>query len=453
MLYGAYLLDVNVSHDGLGSPFRPEPGTIVGELTERVRATYGSLFSSLSTNGTTASNVLMIGTAMVDGHDIILNRASHTSLYGAMVIFDAHPHYLPTRLDPTFGVPLGASLQEVAALMEQTPEASAVALTAPNYFGVVPPLRDIVAEVHRRGKLCVVDAAHGAHFRASSLLPEPVEASGADLVTHSIHKTSAALGQASLLHCYSRLPEVRTRFFEVLNTIPVLSTSFSVPILLSVEIAIEDLANEAAWARAVECAQELRERLDQVHGCRVVRLPVPQSHAAAQDPTRVVVDVSQTGIDGHRFAHLLAEQQVPAFRQIAEMSTLQHLVFIVTSAVTPTAVQRLALAFERVVREHGKLGHTIPPAQPPRDLPPMVLTPRKAFTARRRRRLPVMQAARSGCVAAETVSTYPPGAPIFVAGEQLRPEDIDYLRAVRSAGAALKGATDPSFETVTVIDI
>ena len=167
-LGGAYEVDLNVSHDGLGSLFHPEGGTIVGDLTERVRNTYGSVFSSLSTNGTTASNVLMIGTAMLDGQDIILNRASHTSLYGAMVIFDARPHYLPTRLDPTFGIPLGASLQEVAALMDQTPKASAVALTAPNYFGVVPPLRR-----HRRSHHA---GDSGAMAELTNLLPADANA-------------------------------------------------------------------------------------------------------------------------------------------------------------------------------------------------------------------------------------------------------------------------------------
>ncbi len=82
----------------------------------------------------------------------------------------------------------------------------------------------------------------------------------------------------------------------------------------------------------------------------------------------------------------------------------------------------------------------------------MELAPRQAFMhpARKRRRLAVAEA--HGCISAETVATYPPGAPVVVAGEILRPEDIDYLRQAKASGACLKGASDPDFATVSILD-
>src|SRR2546425_469729 len=109
-LRGAYEIDLNVSYDELGSLFHPETDTAVGDLTERVRTTYGSTLSSLSTNGTTASNVLMLGAALCHGREVVLSRSSHTSLYGALVLFDAIPHYVPTELDPMWGVPVGPAV-------------------------------------------------------------------------------------------------------------------------------------------------------------------------------------------------------------------------------------------------------------------------------------------------------------------------------------------------------
>lgn len=459
-LKGAYEIDLNVSYDELGSIFHPEAGTAVGDLTERVRTTYGSALSSLSTNGTTASNVLMLGAALCHGREVVLSRSSHTSLYGALVLFDAIPHYVPTDLDPTWGVPVGPAVDAVVRVLEQAPGADVVALTIPTYFGLVAPVRNLVTAIHQRGQCVVIDAAHGAHFRATPRLPEPIEAATPDIVTHSIHKVSCALSQASLLHIYSTDPELKARFFQVLNTIPVLSTSFSVPIIASIEVALDDLADRRRWDDAVDCATDLGERLDRVEGCRVVRLPVPQAQVAAQDVTRLYLDVSHTGVNGHRFARLLYENpgvgpERSAFRQLVEMATPHHVLLLVTSAVTRAAVQRLVSAFERIVHEHGHRGQPVSALSPPAQLPPMVLTPRQAFDVQpsRRRRLPATEAARYGCVSAETVATFPPGAPIIVAGEMLRPDDVSYLQQARRCGAALKGASDQQLSTIEVIDI
>lgn len=458
-LQGVYQIDLNVSYSELGSLFHPALDTAVGDLTEKVRIAYGSIFSSLSTNGTTASNALMLGAILHSGREVILSRGSHSSVYGALVMFDAVPRYVPTKIDPTWGIPVGPSVQDVMRVMDRAPEADVVVLTIPNYFGIVAPVHNLVDEIHDRRKIVVIDAAHGGHFRASHALPKPIEAFRPDIMTHSIHKVSGALSQASLLHAYSEDPDIKARFFEVLNTVPVISTSFSVPILLSIEVALNDLDDQYRWDRAVELATELRRRLDQIDGCQVVRLTCPQMDVADQDITRICVDVSHTGINGYEFAHLLYSDQGgtqgKAFRQLAEMATQRHVVFILTSAATEESIRRLAGAFERIVRKHGHPGHQVSVPQSPDQLPSMVLTPRQAFDTRpnQRKRMPIAEAARCGGVSAETVATYPPGAPIFVAGELLRPEDVEYIRQARSSGATLKGASDPEFQSIEVINV
>ena len=56
-----------------------------------------------------------------------------------------------------------------------------------------------------------------------------------------------------------------------------------------------------------------------------------------------------------------------------------------------------------------------------------------------------------GRVSAETVATYPPGAPVLAAGEVVSADVIDYLRCMKANGAVLKGASDPSFQTLKVL--
>jgi len=450
-LRGAYELDGNISFADVGSIFRPQPDTLVGDLTDRIQKMYNSVFSTIGTNGTTGANVLMIGAALHAGDDLIIERASHASIYGAMVIFGAKPYYLKTNTDPHFGLPLGASVEDVATALDAVPTAAAVVLTSPNYFGRVAPIRAITEESHRRHALCVVDAAHGAHFRASRLLPSPIESSGVDLCTHSVHKTGAALAQASLLHCFNPSDDLYSRFQMVTESIPVVSTSFSLPILFSIELAMAEFDETAKWSSAVESAIELGDRLGEIDGCRLVKLELPDPRVHEQDPMRVVLDVADTGIDGYRFAQLLAESRRDRHPQIVEMETARHLIFIVSSGVLRADIDRLVVAVARVVEEHRGPRLASPPAAP-RSLPSMVLTPREAFEVRKRRRITVAEAVRGHFVAGETVATYPPGAPIFVAGELIGRAELDFLTEAHALGAHLKGNTDPTFRTITVID-
>ena len=56
-----------------------------------------------------------------------------------------------------------------------------------------------------------------------------------------------------------------------------------------------------------------------------------------------------------------------------------------------------------------------------------------------------------GRISCEAVAGYPPGIPALLPGERIREEVVAYLRELAAAGARLHGASDPSFETITVL--
>ncbi|HEY4714644.1 MAG TPA: hypothetical protein VIH30_10450, partial [Aquirhabdus sp.] len=70
---------------------------------------------------------------------------------------------------------------------------------------------------------------------------------------------------------------------------------------------------------------------------------------------------------------------------------------------------------------------------------------------RKRRQVPITDAV--GLISAETISAYPPGSAVVVAGEELTIEVLDFLKSVQKFGGTLKGATDPSFLKITILDI
>ena len=73
--------------------------------------------------------------------------------------------------------------------MDAHPEAKAILLVYPNYYGVGVDIVKIVKEAHKRGMIVLVDEAHGPHLPFSENLPVEAIAAGADLVAQSTHKS------------------------------------------------------------------------------------------------------------------------------------------------------------------------------------------------------------------------------------------------------------------------
>ena len=110
-----------------------------------------------------------------------------------------------------------------------------VFLTSPNYFGIVGEVEAIVRGAHARGLPVVVDAAHAPHFHFCRALPTGAEDAGADFVAQSTHKVASALSQGSVLLVRD---EARLEpLYAHVNELGFVSTSFSYPILASIELA------------------------------------------------------------------------------------------------------------------------------------------------------------------------------------------------------------------------
>ena len=80
--------------------------------------------------------------------------------------------------------------------------------------------------------------------------------------------------------------------------------------------------------------------------------------------------------------------------------------------------------------------------------PDVVVTPREAFFADRRR-IPLRDAA--GEVSAEQFCPYPPGVPLLAPGERVTAEAIEAIEAAARIGRVAYNS-DPTLETIEVID-
>ena len=77
------------------------------------------------------------------------------------------------------------------------------------------------------------------------------------------------------------------------------------------------------------------------------------------------------------------------------------------------------------------------------------MSPRDAYFAPRRR---LAWRDAVGRIAAETAAPYPPGIPALAPGELISSEILAALRAEAAAGSRMAYCSDPTLETLLVVD-
>lgn len=436
--------DHSISVPELGSLFRFMPDSPLGRDQQQLAQLYNVPFVWPSTNGTTALNVLAVSTVAGIDEGILIQRDSHTSIYAPVINLGLKPTYLAPRYDDVLGIPLGPTPEHVATALDQDPALRTLVLTYPNYWGVAFDLHSCVAAAHARGVRVVVDSAHGAHFRFHAALPPAAELSGAAIVTQSIHKTGTALSQGALalFNDATLVP----RFYEMVNQLGVVSTSFSYPILQSMMLGVLQLANagQAYLGAALDIAAWVRTEVNRLPLVRCFGAADLRTYGCQFDPLRVTVDVSALGTTGYA----VEDRLIHEFRIYPELATLRQVLFLFTAADTWDAGCQLVDALRWIVETSARRERVGVGALPP--IPPSRVRPRTAFLSRTRRSVPVWSAV--GAVCGETIAAYPPGSPILVAGEEVTPAALTFLTATRAAGGVLKGASDATFETITIVD-
>ncbi len=441
LLQGVFQLDHSTSVSELGSLFEWQGQKPVQRLKRNLAEAYNVAWTFPSTQGTTVLNILALLTACPPGGRVLVNRDAHGSVTAAMIQGGFRPSYLVPRYDPELGLSLAPTLDDVKAALDRD-RVDCVFLTSPNYFGIVGDLAEIVDLAHRQGLPVVVDAAHAPHFHFCSALPPGAEDVGADCVTQSTHKVATALSQGSLL--LLRNEAHIEPLYEHINELGFISSSFSYPILASIELGVRQLADEgeALWTEAIARAATFRDEARLLPGIACFGRERSGTPGFADcDPTRVTLDVSATGLTGYEFERRLHREHI-----YPEMATLRHVLFLVSAGTSDDDVQTAVGALARVARTGRPRQPVL--ALPPPPLPEMAMIPRAAkFSAKRT--VPLDEAV--GRIAGETIATYPPGAPLISAGEVVSAEVVDYLRCVKSHGAVLKGAFDPWLRTMRVL--
>jgi len=160
------------------------------------------------------------------------------------------------------------------------------------------------------------------------------------------------------------------------------------------------------------------------------------------------MDVQHLGMTGYKAADWLRGRHAIA----VELADHRRVMAAVSHADTDASIDRTLAALRDMVGRFGAGGRFTRPSRPvpgPAELrTEQVMTPREAFYATTEM---VSLADAPGRVAAEFVTPYPPGIPLFVPGERITAEIADYLKTGSAQGIYVEGCADQSLSTLRVV--
>lgn len=376
-------------------------------------------------NGTTSAIQAMILGTLKAGDLVMIPRNVHRSVISGLILSGAVPIFLPIEFDAEFNLPLNVSVTTIERAIKKFPQARAILLVSPNYYGVAADLEKISALAHEAGMILLVDEAHGAHLQFSAELPLSAMDSGADLAAQSTHKLLGALTQCSMLMLRKKFAEHVKVAASLLQT-----TSPNQILLASLDIARlqMEVDGREKVSRAVELAKKLRGELN-LRGFKVFN---------SDDVTKLTVNVEALGLSGYEAEKILRnELQIQC-----ELSDAANLLFLITYADDETTVSKLVDALKLLPRRPRKF--STPPIIT-KEILSAELSPRETFYSP----VEVVELEKSiGRICAEEVTFYPPGIPLLMPGEKISAQVVELIG--QSVGQVF-GAADKTLSTIKVV--
>ena len=418
------------------------PVSVIKEAEELAARAFGAQHAFFMVNGTTSAVQSMIMSVCKRGDKIIMPRNVHRSAINALIISGAVPVYVNPSINKQLGIPLGMSVADVKKAIEQNPDAKAVLVNNPTYYGICSDLRTITKLAHQHGMKVLVDEAHGTHFYFGENLPVSAMAAGADMAAVSMHKTGGSLTQSSFL--LSNHPDLHQGYIrQIINLTQ--TTSGSYLLLSSLDLSRRNLAlhGKEIFARVKELAQYAREEINKLGGFSAFSSELIDGDAIFDfDTTKLSVHTRDIGLAGIEVYDLLRDE----YDIQIEFGDIGNILAIISVGDNMFVMERLISAMAEIKRIYqkdkaGMYDHEY-------INPEVVMTPQEAFYAAKRA-MPIEQSA--GQICSEFVMCYPPGIPILAPGERITQEILDYIAYAKEKGCFLTGTEDIHIENINVV--
>ncbi len=417
------------------------PVSVIRDAEILAAQAFGAAQAFFIVNGTTASVQAMIMASCKAGEKIIMPRNVHRSAINALVVCGALPVYVNPGVNQELGIPLGMALEDVKKAIDQNPDAKAVLVNNPTYYGICSDLRGIVELAHAHQMKVLVDEAHGTQFYFGEDLPVSAMAAGADMAAVSIHKTGGSLTQSSVLLCGAEVHAGYVR--QVINLTQ--TTSASYLLLSSLDLARKNLSlnGKEMYGKTVQYADYARSEINAMGGYKAFdRSLINGQNIVDFDTTKLSVHTRDIGLAGIEVYDLLRDE----YGIQIEFGDIGNILAIVSAGDRALEIERFLSALSEIKRLYardkaGLLDHEY-------ISPVVALPPQEAFYSGKKQ-VPMQQS--GGAVCGEFVMCYPPGIPILAPGERITPEILQYIAYAKEKGCVMTGTEDMTLEYINIV--
>ncbi|MFD0697250.1 aminotransferase class I/II-fold pyridoxal phosphate-dependent enzyme [Paenibacillus sp. GCM10027628] len=421
-----------------------QPMGVIEDAQKLAADAYGADHTFFSVQGTSGAIMTMIMTVCSEGDKIIVPRNVHKSVLAAIIFIGAKPVFIQPARDRNLGIDHGIPTRSVRRALEKHPDAKAVLVINPTYYGVCTNLKEIVDLVHSYNMPVLVDEAHGVLIHFHEKLPMSAMEAGADMAATSVHKLGGSMTQSSVLNVQGNRVNPK-RIQTIISMLTTTSTSYI--LLGSLDTARRHLAlNGRAMAeQTIELAQYARKQINEITNLYCFGEEILGEEATYNyDPTKICVHVRKLGITGFEAENWLREH----YNIEVEMSDMYNILCLITPGDTQENVDTLLDALRKLSHVNDDVVDVKEVVIKIPAIPQLTLTPRDAFYGETET-IPFKDAADR--IIAEFIYVYPPGIPILLPGEVITQELIDYIVEHVEVGLPVKGPEDRSVQNVKVI--
>lgn len=405
------------------------PTGVIKEAEELAAEAFGSAHAFFMVGGTSSSVQAMILSCVKSGDKIILPRNVHQSVINALVLCGAIPVYINPESHKGLGIPLGMSVHEVKRTILAHPDAKAILVNNPTYYGICSDLKTITKIAHEKGLLVLADEAHGTHFYFGKDMPISAMAAGADMAAVSMHKSGGSLTQSSLLLCGDKVNANHVR--KIINLTQ--TTSGSYLLLSSLDISRRNLALQGVeiFEKVKRFANYAREEINAIGDYYAFSKELINGDSIFDfDTTKLSVNTHQLGLAGIEVYDLLRDE----YGIQIEFGDLGNILAYISVGDKNKSIERLISALSEIRRVYKQGTKNLLDFD---YISPIVAMPPQLAFYSETISLPILACA--GKICAEFVMSYPPGIPILAPGEEITEEIIQYIRYAGDKGCSITG--------------
>lgn len=417
------------------------PVSVIHDAELLAADAFGAKHAFLMVGGTTSSVQSMVLSCCKQGDKIILPRNVHRSVINSLVLCGAIPVYVNPDVDRRLGISLGMSRDKVKKAIEENPDAVAVLVNNPTYYGICSDIRAIVKMAHDAGMLCLADEAHGTHFYFGENMPVSAMRAGADMAAVSMHKSGGSLTQSSLLLIGENVSERHVR--QIINLTQ--TTSGSYLLMSSLDISRRNLAlrGKEVFRKVTGMAEYAREEINAIGGYYAYGRELINGDSIFDfDPTKLSVHTRDIGLAGIEVYDILRDE----YDIQIEFGDIGNILAYLSIGDRMQELERLVSALAEIRRRYKKNPDGLM-TQEYID-PEVVCSPQKAFYSNKKS-VPLKDSA--GEVCSEFVMCYPPGIPILAPGERITEAILEYISYAKAKGCSMTGPEDPDINNINIL--